>query len=323
MENGTPPVDSLRAAFIEDVRAGLTSKPKTVPPRYFYDAKGSRLFEEICGLPEYYLTRAEFEILRGYADRAAAQFREPVALVELGSGSSVKTRLLIEAFLRQHGALRYVPIDISAAILEESSAALRHEYPRLEIQPVTGEYAVGFQQLAAETDRPKLILFLGSNIGNMNPDEALAFLRRMRGSMSNGDRALVGIDLRKSRGVLEAAYDDAAGVTAQFNMNLLERINRELRGNFNLERFVHRAFYNSAEGRMEMHLVSLKAQRVQIEAAEMETEFAKGETIHTENSYKFTLQQIDALAEASGFVVETRWFDSGRRFSLNCLAPDA
>ncbi len=322
MENGTPPVDSLRAAFIEDVRAGLTSKPKTVPPRYFYDAKGSRLFEEICGLPEYYLTRAEFEILRGYADRAAAQFQEPVALVELGSGSSVKTRLLIEAFLRQHGALRYVPIDISAAILEESSAALRHEYPRLEIQPVTGEYAVGFQQLAAETDRPKLILFLGSNIGNMNPDEALAFLRRMRGSMSNGDRALVGIDLRKSRGVLEAAYDDAAGVTAQFNMNLLERINRELRGNFNLDRFVHRAFYNSAEGRMEMHLVSLKAQRVQIEAAEMEADFAKGETIHTENSYKFTPQQIDALAEASGFVVETRWFDNGRRFSLNRLAPD-
>lgn len=321
MENETPPAERLRAAFIEDARAGLTSVPKTLPPRCFYDAKGSRLFEEICGLPEYYLTRAEFEILRAHADEAAEQFQEPAALVELGSGSSVKTRLLIEAFLRQHGALRYVPIDISSSALEESSAALRQEYPRLEIQPVTGEYAVGFQQLAAETDRPKLILFLGSNIGNMNPQEAQAFLRRMRGCMSSRDRALVGIDLRKSRAVLEAAYDDAAGVTAQFNMNLLERINRELGGNFNLDMFAHRAFYNAAEGRVEMHLVSLQAQRVQIEAAGIEVGFEAGETIHTENSYKFTLEQIDALAEASGFAVEARRFDSGRRFSLNRLAP--
>lgn len=321
MENDTPPVDRLRAAFIEDARAGLTSKPKTFPPRYFYDAKGSRLFEEICGLPEYYLTRAEFEILRAHADEAVDSFQQPPALAELGSGSSVKTRLLIEALLRQHGALQYVPIDISASILEESSAALRQEYPRLEIQPVAGEYGEGFRRLSTENDRPKLILFLGSNIGNMNPDEARAFLQRMRKCMSGGDRALIGIDLRKSREILEAAYDDAAGVTAQFNMNLLERINRELGGNFNLDCFVHRAFYHSAEGRVEMHLVSLKAQRVQIEAAELEVDFEAGETIHTENSYKFTLQQINALAGASGFSVEQHWFDSGRRFSLNRLAP--
>ena len=323
-ESGEPlPESDLRAAFIRDVQDGLTRSPKTLPPQYFYDAKGSRLFEQICALPEYYLTRAEFEILRAHADEAVAHLAEPISLVELGSGSSVKTRLLIEACLRRNGQLRYVPIDISVSALEESAAALSQEYPQLEIEPVAGEYEEGFRRLAQETDRSKLILFLGSNLGNLSVKAARAFLLRMRKSMNSGDRALIGIDLRKDRKTLEAAYDDASGVTAQFNMNMLERINRELGGRFDMSAFKHRAVYNeNAETlRIEMHLVSQKAQTARIEAAGVDVRFEKGETIHTENSYKYTLKQIDALAEAADFDVEMRRLDRKRRFSLNRLAP--
>lgn len=314
-------VEGHRAAFARDVGVGLTAAPKWLPCRYFYDAQGSLLFEEICELPEYYLTRTERQILAERAPEIAGRFPEPIALVELGSGSAAKTRLLIEAFLRRHRCLRYVPVDISPSILEDSSLALLEEYPRLEIVAVAAEYADGLAHLRAVTDHPKLILWLGSNVGNLDRPRAAAFMRQVRRTMTERDRLLIGIDLRKERATLERAYDDSRGVTAQFNLNLLARINDELGGRFDLGAFRHRAIYNEALGRVEMHLESLRAQRVRIDALEMEVSFAAGETIHTENSYKYSPAEIEALCGTSGFRVEQQWLDDESRFSVNLLAP--
>ncbi len=314
-------VDGHRSAFARDVASGLTSTPKRLPCRYFYDEQGSQLFEEICQLPEYYLTRTERGILCERAGEIAALFPEEIALVELGSGSAAKTRLLIEAFLDRHPRLRYVPIDISPTILEESSTALTGEYPRLEIVAVAATYEDGLAQLRAETERPKLILWLGSNVGNLDRPEAAAFLKHVRAAMSARDRLLMGIDLRKERAVLERAYDDSRGVTARFNLNLLERINQELGGRFDLAAFRHRAVYDEALGRVEIYLDSLRAQRVRIDALDREIDFAAGEPTHTENSYKYSLHEIHTLAAAADLHLEHQWFDRDRRFSVNLLAP--
>jgi L-histidine Nalpha-methyltransferase len=311
--------DGHRAEFGREVEIGLTASPKRLPCRYFYDQQGSLLFEEICALPEYYLTRSEREILQERAEEFASLFAEPIAMVELGSGSAAKTRLLIEAFLRRHVSLRYVPIDISPTILEESSLALLQAYPRLEIAAVAAEYEAGLLQLQAETGRPKLILWLGSNVGNLDRPDATRFLRSVRETMTDRDRLLVGIDLRKERAVLEQAYDDPAGVTARFNLNLLARINQELGGHFDLSRFRHRAVYNEPMGRVEIFLDSLAAQRVRIEALDREIAFAAGEPIHTENSYKYSPAEILALVQTSGLDLERQWLDSERRYSVNLL----
>jgi dimethylhistidine N-methyltransferase len=311
--------DGQVAEFAREVEIGLTASPKRLPCRYFYDQQGSLLFEEICVLPEYYLTRTEREILRERAEEIASLFGEPIAMMELGSGSAAKTRLLIEAFLRRHASLRYVPIDISPTILEESSLALLQAYPRLEIAAVAAEYEAGLRQLQAETGRPKMILWLGSNAGNLDRSEATRFLSSVRETMTDRDRLLVGIDLRKERAVLERAYDDAGGVTARFNLNLLARINRELGGHFDLTRFRHRAVYNEPIGRVEIFLDSLTAQRVRIEALDREIAFAAGEPIHTENSYKYSLAEILGLVRASGLDLERQWLDPDRRFSVNLL----
>jgi L-histidine N-alpha-methyltransferase len=305
--------------FGREVRAGLSSRPKRLACRYFYDHQGALLFEEICNLPEYYLTRAEREILQQRAPEIASLFSEPVTLLELGSGSAIKTRLLIEALLRRHDALRYVPVDISHEMLEESSKALTEAYPKLEILAVAAEYQVGLQRLREERDRPRLILWLGSNVGNLDRSDAVRFLRSIGETMSLSDRLLVGIDLRKDRAVLEAAYDDAAGVTARFNLNLLARINRELGGRFDLSAFRHRAVYNQEVGRVEMYLDSLCEQRVRIDRLELDVPFAAGEAIHTENSYKYSLAEIDALAQSAGLRVERQWLDAAGRFSENLL----
>jgi dimethylhistidine N-methyltransferase len=310
-----------RAEFARDVAAGLSARPKRLSCRYFYDAEGSRLFEAICDLPEYYLTRAEREILLARADAIAALFPQPISLVELGSGSSVKTRLLIEAFRRRHGALRYVPIDISPSILAESARSLRQEYPGLELVAVAAEYEEGLRRITHGRDRARLILWLGSNVGNFERSDAAAFLARVRAMMRPADRLLMGVDLRKPPAVLEAAYDDAQGVTARFNMNILARINRELGGQFDPGSFRHLARYDEEEGRVEMHLESLRPQRVQICELGQTFSFAPGETIHTENSYKYSLSEIDALAGAAGLQVAARWLDSCSRFSANLLAP--
>jgi L-histidine N-alpha-methyltransferase len=313
--------DDHLAEFARDIKTGLTGLPKSLSCRYFYDREGSLLFEAICELPEYYLTRAEREILLNHAAEIAARLAAGTTLVELGSGSAAKTRVLIEAFLNRHGPLRYVPVDISQTMLNESSLALLGEYAALEITAIASEYHVGLRQLNALVDGPKLILWLGSNVGNFERLEAAHFLRRVRDVMSPSDRLLVGIDLRKDRVVLEQAYDDAQGVTAQFNLNILARINRELGGHFDLQAFRHRAIYNEAVGRVEIYLVSARAQKVFIDHLGREISFAAGEMIHTENSYKYSFAEIDALSAAAGLRIERQWLDAERWFSLNLLAP--
>lgn len=315
------------ASLAEEVRAGLTSVPKRLPCRFFYDEEGSQLFEEICALPEYYVTRAERELLETYAHDIVAHLPAASALVELGSGSAAKTRLLIEALLRRQRELRYVPVDISQSALEESAHALLAAYPQLRVDAVAAEYEDGLRYLAnlevlaAGTSEPKLVLWLGSNVGNLTRDEAAAFLRRVRAGMGPQDRLLIGIDLRKDRAVLEPAYDDAQGVTARFNKNLLVRINRDQGGRFDLDRFDHRAIYHEPEGRIAMYLVSREEQLVPVEALGLRVPFAAGEPIHTEDSYKYSDDEIRALASAAGFTVERQWYDAGRRFSESLFRP--
>ncbi|HVS19384.1 MAG TPA: L-histidine N(alpha)-methyltransferase [Planctomycetota bacterium] len=307
--------------FASSVLEGLTSHPRWLSCRWLYDEEGSRLFEAICEQPEYYPTRAEFAILREHAVEIAAALPRGGDLVELGSGSALKTRVLIEALIARDGALRYVPVDISRTMLEASSRELLEEYPELEVLGVAAEYGAGLRELRRRVAGPKLVLWLGSNVGNFERPEAAAFLTELRAGLSADDRLLLGVDLRKDARVLERAYDDAAGVTAEFGLNLLARINRELGGDFDLDGFRHRARYDEREGRVEMHLVSLRDQRVRIDALDREFDFAEGETIHTENSYKYSVAEIDALAAAGGFEVESRWFDAERRFSLQALRP--
>lgn len=310
-----------QASFGEALLAGLGSDPKQIPCRFLYDARGSSLFEEICDLPEYYLTRAERQILEAHSDELAERFPTPITLAELGSGSSAKTRLLIEAFLGRHGKLRYVPIDISRSILEASARELLASYGDLEVRAIAGEYAEGLRHVREETERPKLLVWLGSTVGNLQREEAAGFLKEVRQSLGPIDRMLVGIDLRKARGVLEAAYDDAGGVTARFSLNLLERVNRELGGNFATERFRHRAVYHEPEGRVAIDLVSTCEQSVQVEEIGLECELSAGEPIHVEDSFKYSRDEIRALTAAAGFEVEFSWLDPAKRFSLNLLAP--
>jgi dimethylhistidine N-methyltransferase len=314
------PSRDRRDAFARDVRTGLTSRPKLLSCCFFYDAEGSALFETICDLREYYLTRAEREILTGHADAVAARFPHSAQLVELGSGNSSKTRLLIEAFLRRHDSLHYVPLDICRDVLHETALELLRAYPQMSITAVAAEYHEGLQHLDSAS-LPKLILWLGSNVGNFDRLEAAGFLGRVRQTMKPEDRLLMGVDLRKNREVLEPAYDDAQKVTAAFNLNLLERINRELDGRFDRDAFAHRAIYNDDLGRIEMHLVSRRAQTVRIVALDLEVPFAAGESIHTENSYKYSFAEIDALTAAAGLRVEERWLDRAGLFSVNLLAP--
>ena len=315
--DGAARTDSLAS----EVRAGLTARPKRLPCRFFYDREGSRFFEAICELPEYYLTRDELEILAGHVTEVLARYPCGATLIELGSGSAAKTRLLIGQFLDRDGRLRYVPVDISRTMLEESARALLDDFPGLEILAVAGEYQEALAHLREDLGRPKLILWLGSNIGNLDRPEAVEFLRRLRDLTASEDRLLVGIDLRKDRRVLEAAYDDAQGVTAQFNRNILARINRELGGEFDLRLFRHRARYDEDAGRIEMYLVSEVPQTVRITSLDLAVRFEAGEAIHTENSYKYSLGEIDETAAAAGLRVECQWLDRERRFSLNLFAP--
>ena len=273
----------MDAEFLDAVLTGLNNRPKTLPCRFFYDETGSLLFEQICELPEYYLTRTEDCLLRERAEEIAAA--APVAeLVELGSGNSRKTRRLIEALLQRRPSLRYVPVDICGEMLHETAARLTREYPHMEIAPIAAEYFTAFRELRARHGGARLLLFLGSNLGNFDLEGAARFLRSLRTTLREGDHALVNLDLRKSPEVLEAAYDDAAGVTARFNLNLLERINRELAGEFNLETFQHRAVYNEPEGRVEMHLVSQYTQTVMVAGQPCELQQGRRSTPRTPTS---------------------------------------
>jgi dimethylhistidine N-methyltransferase len=314
--------ENRRAEFGRAVAAGLTETPKRLPCCYFYDRLGSVLFEAICELPEYYLTRAETAILQNHADEIAAHFPNEVDLIELGSGNASKTRLLLDAFTRRHAAQRYVPIDICRTVLEESSLALTRDYSNLEVLAIAAEYHEGLAQLRSVSTRPRLLLWLGSNIGNLERAAATAFVRQLRELSAPGDRLLLGVDLRKDAATLEAAYDDPCGVTAAFNRNLLVRINRELGGTFDVRAFRHRAVYATEPGRVEMHLISERAQRVAIARLGIEIAFAAGETIHTENCYKYSRAELDALAVAAGLRTERSWTDPEGRFLLTMLAVD-
>lgn len=308
-------------SFADAVLSGLRAETKSLPCRFLYDAIGSELFEEICDLEEYYLTRAEHSILDERADEIAALLPTPVQLTELGSGSSVKTRLLIEALLRHQDTLRYVPVDISPSILEDSSRSLLDTYAALEVHAIAAEYRSGIRQLHRKSDHPQLIAWLGSNVGNFDRNAATEFLGDVREAMGKQDHLLLGIDLRKDSRTLERAYDDESGVTARFNLNILARINRELGGSFDLDAFEHRARYHEQEGRVKIDLVSLRDQTAKIDALDLEVSFAAGEAIHTEDSFKYSVEEIDALAASVGMRADKHWFDARSDFSLNLFSP--
>ncbi|MFQ5746714.1 MAG: L-histidine N(alpha)-methyltransferase [Gemmatimonadota bacterium] len=286
-----------------DVRAGLTASPKTLPPKYFYDARGSRLFEAITELPEYYQTRTEKAILR----RCAADVVEelgPRVLVEFGSGSASKTRVLLDA-MRDAGLLRgYGPVDVSADASRRAAGALAEDYPELTVEGVIGDFEHA-HELPFPGER-RLLVFLGSTIGNLNPEDAVGFLRATAEAMSVGDGFLIGFDLVKDPRILERAYNDAAGVTADFNLNLLRVLNRELEADFDLERFRHLAFFNEADARIEMHLESKSDQVVRIEALDLRVPFEAGETIRTELSHKYTRESVERILSGAGLRL-SRW----------------
>jgi dimethylhistidine N-methyltransferase len=304
------------ASFREDVIGGLSLPQKALPPKYFYDAEGSRLFESICRLPEYYPTRCELALTRAHLGEIARFCGRGVELVEYGSGASVKTRLLI-ARLRPAA---YVPVDISEAALRGAARRLAREFPWLEMRAVTGDFSRPLEIPAFRGRARRVVYFPGSTIGNLAPHAAHAFLSMTRGQLGASGAMLVGVDLKKDANLLHAAYNDARGVTARFNLNLLARVNRELGGNFNTRRFRHYAFYNAPRGRIEMHLVSLERQAVRI--GRHRFRFEPGETIHTENSYKYSVEEFRALARESGFEPARVWLDRRGMFSLHGLLAD-
>lgn len=298
-----------------EILTGLSASPKTLPCKYFYDTRGSQLFEQICVLPEYYLTRTEIAIMETYAADMAAILGPRVLLVEPGSGASTKTRLLLD---KLHWPCAYVPVDISRNHLIKAADQLNRHYPDLEVLPVCTDFSQPFalpvpRQPAART----VIYFPGSTIGNFEPDAAIRLLKQLRQLAGRKGALLIGVDLNKDRSVLEAAYNDAAGVTAAFNLNLLRRLNRELYSDFKLERFQHRAVYNQAEGRIEMHLVSLDDQSVHV--AGETVHFHAGESMVTEYSYKHTLPGFAVLAAQAGWSVNKVWTDEPRWFSVQYL----
>ncbi len=307
------------AGFSEDVRKGLTANPKCLSPKYFYDELGSQLFEAICLLPEYYLTRAENEIFARYADEIVASVDGATTLLEMGSGSASKTKRIIEALLRNQPALLFIPVDISASALESSSRILLQSFPQLRIEAYAAEYFDALDKLVDKPRERTLALFLGSNISNFGRDEAPRFLRALRSVLRAGDALLLGVDLKKDRKVLEPAYDDSLGVTAAFNLNLLLRVNRELEGDFDPREFKHHAYYNEKLGRVEIYIESTREQTVRIGKLDLEVGFAAGERVHTENSYKYDLADIEQLAAENGFQCAHTWLDSQKRFSSNLL----
>ena len=298
--------------FAADVIAGLTAKPKYLPPKYFYDLAGSALFDRITKLPEYYPTRSELALLTKHAPEMASLLPPGAALVEFGSGSSRKARILLGAAANVE---TYVPIDISGDFLREDAARLKRDFPHLAIHPVVADFTAMTELPAEIAAKPRAGLFPGSTVGNFEPHEAAAFLRRARRILGAGSVFLVGVDLVKSPDILYRAYNDAEGVTAKFNLNLLARINRELDANFNLAAFEHHAFYNCERNRIEMHLASTKRQKVRI--GDVTVEFRAGETIHTENSYKYSIDSFRALAHGSGWLPRAVWTDG--LFSVHAL----
>lgn len=304
------------ANFRDDVLSGLARPAKALAPRYFYDARGSELFEQICELPEYYPTRTELAMMQADAPDMARLLGPDCLLIEYGAGSGRKTRLLIEA-LSPRG---YVAIDISRSALTQCAAALAANYPKVKIAAVCADYARPFDMPLSDGSvqaRRRVIYFPGSTIGNFTREEAAAFLRHALKLAGAGGAMLVGVDLKKDKARLHAAYNDAQGVTAAFNLNLLTRINRELGGDFDVTAFAHHAFYDETQGRIEMHLRSLREQSVNV--AGRRFDFRAGETIHTENSCKYTVEEFQHLARGAGFAPAHYWLDAERLFAIHYL----
>jgi dimethylhistidine N-methyltransferase len=307
------------ASFADDVGAGLRASPKRLSSKYLYDRVGSALFDAIMQLPEYYLSNAETEILRESGWEIVRVLDEPIDFLELGSGSAVKTRLLIAEALRVQGGLRYSPIDISTNALRASSLALVESFPGLSVRAYAGDY---FDVLASKTlqfDRRMLAMYMGSNIGNYEPAQARQLLKLLAAALRPGDGLLLGTDLKKDRAVLEAAYDDPVGVTAAFNKNLLERINNELGGDFDVRNFEHVVHYDEARGSVDSFLRARRAARVDVASIGLHVSFEAGERIHTESSYKFSERDVAELGAAAGFRLTSTWHDRAHRFSVHLL----
>ena len=309
---GTVP-DQTTPTFASDAIAGLTQHPKQIPPKYFYDATGSELFEQITRMPEYYPTRTELGILRERAAEIAAILPKHAALVEFGAGAPTKARLLLEAC--EFAA--YVPVDISGDFLNAQARGLRKDVPHLQIHPVTADFTAPFGLPDQVRAMPKVGFFPGSTLGNFEPHEASRFLRGACRILGEGAHMLIGVDLEKNERVLYDAYNDAAGVTARFNLNMLARINRELGGNFDLSAFTHRAIYNRERHRIEMHLISKRPQTVRLQGRSIP--FRTGESIHTESSYKYSIDRFTALAKGAGWTPIASWTDPDEMFSVHAL----
>ena len=316
-----PHATKIEKTFAEETSSSLGTTSKSIHPKFFYDKKGSDLFEKICSVPEYYPTRTEISILKKLQSELDSFLDEDFRLVELGSGSSTKTRLILDFLTSSQKTTEYFPIDISE-ILTESSEELLNDYKNLSITGIIDTYEGGLEFLKTYDDKNNLIIFLGSSFGNFSPIDGYKFLEKVYATMKPGDLFLIGLDLVKDKTILESAYNDSEGVTAKFNLNVLSRINDELDADFNLKNFSHHSIYNEKDQRIEMYLKSLVDQSVIISKSDLELKLKKDELIHTEYSHKYRLSQIHDLLDDVGFDLKHTWFDDKKYFSLTLVSKN-
>lgn len=316
-----PHATKIEKTFAEEISSSLDRVNKSIHPKFFYDKNGSDLFEKICSLPEYYPTRTEISILKNLESELDTFLENDFRLVELGSGSSTKTRLILDFLTSTQKNTEYFPIDISE-ILTESSEELLNDYKNLSITGIIDTYEGGLEFLKTYDDKSNLIIFLGSSFGNFSPIDGYRFLEKVYATMKPGDLFLIGLDLVKDKLILESAYNDSDGVTAKFNLNVLSRINDELDADFNLRNFSHRAIYNENDQRIEMYLKSLVDQSIIISKSHLELKLKKDELIHTEYSHKYRLSQIHDLLDDIGFDLKRTWFDDKKYFSLTLVSKN-
>ena len=316
-----PHATKIEKSFAEEISYSLFQNSKFINPKFFYDKKGSDLFESICLLPEYYPTRTEISILKKLKHDLIPYLDENINLVELGSGASVKTRLILDIFTKLQAKTEYLPIDISE-ILTESSEQLLKDYDTLHITGIIDTYEGALEFLKNYDDKKNLILFLGSSFGNFTPDDGKLFLKKIFSTMKSGDLFLIGLDLVKDKNILESAYDDSQGTTAKFNLNVLSRINDELDADFNIENFSHYSIYNENDQRIEMNLKSLVPQSVIIAKSNLSLNLEKGELIHTEYSHKYNIPQIKKILTDIGFEIKNIWLDDKKYFSLTLITKN-
>ncbi len=316
-----PHATKIEKTFAEEISSSLNRDSKFINPKFFYDKKGSDLFEKICSLPEYYPTRTEITMLKQLQDELPSYLDENFRLVELGSGTSVKTRLILDILAKLQDTIEYFPIDISE-ILTESSEQLLKDYDGLHITGLIDTYEGGLEFLKNFDDMKNLIIFLGSSFGNFSPNDGYKFLQKINSTMKPDDLFLIGLDLVKDKQILESAYDDSQGVTAEFNLNILSRINDELDADFYLKNFSHHAIYNEEEQRIEMYLKSLVNQSVIISKSNLLLNLEKDELIHTEHSHKYKLSQISELLDNTGFQIKQTWLDDNKHFSLTLASKN-